>query len=159
MSFCLSVDSISECHSVKTMQYGVLKLYKCVVEITVKDEFGDGCGLSEGARSWVVGSKVRAIAPSPYAPGPHLNILMSFSMSCPLLVNQVERWQEVRGEGQLGDDSQQRSQAEHKLWTLWFMISVLTPRPPGCRSTPTVVSCMKYEVMPSVRTHHPVLLP
>lgn len=64
----------------------------------------------------------------------------------------------MRREGELGDDLQQRSLTEHKLWTLRFVISVLTPGPPGRRSTPTVVSWMKYEVVPPVRTHHPVLL-
>lgn len=47
---CLSMNRFCQHDSVTTVQI-VTKLYRCVVEITVKAEFKDGCGRSKGAGS------------------------------------------------------------------------------------------------------------
>lgn len=73
---CLSFEQFArsgvrfcQCCSVTTVHDAAMKLQ---VEIKMKAEFEDGCGLRRGARSRRGGSREGTISPPLYTPGPHL---------------------------------------------------------------------------------------
>ena len=44
----MSVDTFCQCNSVAMVQDAATKLYRCVVEILMKDKFENGCGRARG---------------------------------------------------------------------------------------------------------------